>query len=156
MTLLRDTVGAKSPRLKRRETAPYRLDDQVGFVLRKVSQRHTSLFAALIGEEVTPTQWAVLAKLAEKGPLSQNLLGRETAMDAATVKGVVDRLTKRSLLSVAPDDKDQRLLNVSLTPAGRQLTEELTPRARDITSSTLAPLTASEQRALLALLAKLC
>ena len=156
MTMLRDTVGAKSARPKPKETVPYRLDDQVGFVLRKVSQRHTSLFAALIGEDVTPTQWAVLAKLAEKGPLSQNLLGRETAMDAATVKGVVDRLTKRDLLDVAPDVKDQRLLNVSLSQAGRKLTDELTQRAHEITERTLAPLTAAEQRTLLALLSKLC
>lgn len=155
MTMLRDTAGAKSLRPKQSESAPYRLDDQIGFVLRKVSQRHTSLFAALIGEDVTPTQWAVLAKLAEKGPLSQNLLGRETAMDAATVKGVVDRLTKRGLLDVAPDEKDQRLLNVSLSPVGRKLTDELTPRAHEITQSTLAPLTATERRTLLALLSKL-
>lgn len=156
MTMLRDAANTRAARPKRAEPASYRLDDQVGFVLRKVSQRHTSLFAALIGEDVTPTQWAVLAKLAEKGPLSQNLLGRETAMDAATVKGVVDRLTKRGLLDVAPDGKDQRLLNVSLSPMGQKLAETLTARAHEITESTLAPLTSAERRTLLALLSKLC
>ena len=44
--------------------------------------------------EVTTTQFAALAKLAEQGPLSQNQLGRATAMDAATIKGVVGRLVR--------------------------------------------------------------
>jgi DNA-binding MarR family transcriptional regulator len=156
MSMHGETVRTKARRSPEPESRPYRLDDQVGFVLRKVSQRHTSLFAARIGEDVTPMQWAVLAKLAEKGALSQNLLGRETAMDAATVKGVVDRLTKRGLLEVAPDPNDQRLLNVSLTHAGRQLAGELTPRAQSITDETLAPLTIAERRSFLALLSKLC
>lgn len=155
MTMLRDALHNRSRRPKE-PAGPYRLDDQIGFVLRKVSQRHTALFASLIGEDVTPMQWAVLAKLAERGPLSQNLLGRETAMDAATVKGVVDRLTKRGLLQVATDEKDQRLLNVSLSIAGLQLAGELTARAQAITETTLAPLTAAERRSLLALLSKLC
>src|SRR5206468_1789491 len=41
----------------------YRLDDQVGFVLRQAQQRHTALFASLMIEGLTPTQWAALAKL---------------------------------------------------------------------------------------------
>jgi hypothetical protein len=70
----------------------YHLDDQIGYILRRVTQRHLAIFAALI-PEVTTTQFAVLARLAEIGPQSQNHLGRATAMDAATIKGVVDRLT---------------------------------------------------------------
>jgi cobyrinic acid a,c-diamide synthase len=67
---------------------PYVLDDQIGFVLRRVTQRHLAIFSDAI-PEVTTTQFAALAKLAELGPLSQNHLGRVTAMDAATIKGVV-------------------------------------------------------------------
>ena len=154
MTLVRDEAAVKRPRRGTARRA-YRLDEQVGFVLRKVSQRHTGLFANLIGEYITPMQWAVLAKLAERGPLSQNLLGRETAMDAATVKGVVDRLIKRGLLTSAADPDDQRLLVVSLAPAGKSITSRLTPKAHAITEATLAPLEPSERRQLLALLAKL-
>ena len=155
MTLVRDaTVGKRSRRGALRRT--YKLNDQVGFVLRKVSQRHTGLFAGIIGEDITPMQWAVLAKLAERGPLSQNRLGRETAMDAATVKGVVDRLTKRGILSSAADPEDQRLLIVSLTSTGWALVQRLVPKAHAITEATLAPLDAPERRQLISLLAKLC
>ena len=60
---------------------PYRLDDQVGFILRQAMQRHAAVFASGIGCDLTPTQWAALAKLHEAGPPSQNRLGRQTTMD---------------------------------------------------------------------------
>lgn len=134
---------------------PYRLDRQVGFILRRASQRHLSIFSELI-PEVTPTQFAVLAKLVETGALSQNALGRITAMDAATIKGVVDRLVKRGLLTTARDDKDKRRTIVDLSEEGRALYHELEPRARLITEQTLAPLDPREQEAFLAMLARLC
>mgnify|MGYP006166211461 CR=1 FL=1 len=57
----------------------YQLEDQIGFVLRRVTQRHLALFSAAI-PQVTTTQWAVIARLSELGPMSQNHLGREAAM----------------------------------------------------------------------------
>src|SRR6266446_7616463 len=69
----------------------YILDEQIGFILRQVWQRHATIFAREIGINLTPTQWAALAKLNETGPCSQNQLGRLTAMDVATIKGVIDR-----------------------------------------------------------------
>src|SRR5919206_5288864 len=82
--------------------ASYRLDDQVGFLLRRVTQRHVAIFAEHMGEDITPMRWAVLAKLHETGPSSQNRLGRSTAMDGATIKGVVDRLMNRGLIETQP------------------------------------------------------
>src|SRR5947199_283590 len=81
----------------------YILDEQIGFILRQVWQRHATIFAREIGINLTPTQWAALAKLTETGPCSQNLLGRLTAMDVATIKGVIDRLTARGLTETSPD-----------------------------------------------------
>ena len=67
-----------------------------------------------MGEEVTPTRWAVLAKLYQTGPSSQNRLGRLTAMDAATIKGVVDRLIERRLIETRPDPGIDELSGVSV------------------------------------------
>ena len=72
----------------------YHLQDQVGFILRKASQRHIAIFARHI-DDLTPPQFAALAKLAEIGETSQNQLGAQIAMDAATIKGVIDRLKAR-------------------------------------------------------------
>lgn len=133
----------------------YVLDEQIGFILRQVWQRHAMIFARDIGINLTPTQWAALAKLAETGPCSQNQLGRLTAMDVATIKGVIDRLTARGLTETSPDPEDGRRLLVSLTRAGQQLAEKATPSALAISRETLAPLDAKERELLMGLLSRL-
>lgn len=135
---------------------PYRLEEQIGFVLRQVVQRHAAIFAAGMDNEVTATQWAALAKLHERGPMSQNRLGRSIAMDAATVKGVIDRLSARGLTGTRPDPDDRRRRLVALTPAGEALVRRLVPRAFAITEDTLAPLDPAAREALAALIARLC
>jgi len=133
----------------------YVLDEQVGFILRQVWQRHAAIFARGNGADLTPTQWAALSKLSETGPCSQNQLGRLTAMDVATIKGVIDRLTVRGLTETGPDPVDGRRLLVSLSRAGQQLVDKVVPNALAITKETLAPLDATERETLVALLRKM-
>jgi DNA-binding MarR family transcriptional regulator len=149
------STKTKRPAEAARAGDTYVLDRQVGFLLRLAQQRHTTIFAALMREDLTPTQWAALAKLKEIGPSSQNLLGRLTAMDAATVKGVVDRMTKRGFTRTRPDPADGRRLLVTLTAQGAAVYERVQPIAMRITQDTLAPLDERERAELMALLAKL-
>lgn len=137
------------------EPARYVLDAQVGFLLRVAMQRHTSIFTARMVESLTQTQFAALAKLYEVGPCSQNYLGRLIFLDAATIKGVVDRLSLRGFLTALNDPNDRRRRALDLTERGRQVTEEAMKVAAGITAATLAPLTADEQRTMLGLLRKL-
>lgn len=138
------------------EAAPepsYSLDDQIGFLLRKAHQRHVAIFASRI--DLTPPQFAALARLHQVGPTSQNQLGMLIAMDAATVKGVIDRLGARGLVELKRHEEDRRRLMVSLTPEGRAAVERLLPVAREITQETLSPLSERDAAALLKLLARI-
>jgi MarR family transcriptional regulator, lower aerobic nicotinate degradation pathway regulator len=141
-----------SVELKGEAALGYVLEENVGFILRQVTQRHVAIFTELMSDDLTPTQFSALVKLYEHGPFSQNRLGRLTAMDAPTIKGVIDRLTRRGLTATSPDPDDTRLLIVSLTGSGRELAERAIPRARRITEATLAPLSAPQQAQLLSLL----
>lgn len=132
----------------------YALDEQVGHLLRRVNQRHLSIFAREI-PQLTPPQFAVLARLAERGSLSQNELGRAVALDGATVKGVVGRLARQDLVGTAADPGDKRRLIVSLTPAGSALFRQLVPAGFAATRATLDPLTETEQVLLIDLLRRL-
>ena len=132
----------------------YVLDRQVGFLLRRANQRHLALFAAAI-PDLTPTQFAALARLCEMGQISQNALGRATSMDAATIKGVVDRLRRRGLVVSTPDPEDQRRVQLAPSAAGRAAFEGLAERAERISRDSLAPLSSQERRAFLALLSRL-
>lgn len=133
----------------------YRLEDQVGFLLRKANQRHRALFSRLIRPRLAPTQFAALATLHRHGPLSQNRLGRIAAMDSATIFGVVSRLLDRGLVATERDAQDARLSIVSLTPEGERLIAALLPMARRVTAETLAPLDAGERRLLSQLLERI-
>lgn len=134
----------------------YVLEQQIGFVLRCVHQRATEIFnAAMSRHGVTPTQFAVLAKLDDQGSVSQNLLGRLTAMDPATTSGVVGRLIARGLVSQSPDAQDARLVLLTLTPEGRAAVAAMKVDAQEVSRRTLAPLTAGEAASLLKALDKL-
>ena len=133
----------------------YVLDLQIGFVLRRAWQRHAAIFAERMECDLTPTQFAVMAKLFEIGECSQNRLGRAVAIDAATVKGVVDRLVKRDYLQSRSDPDDGRRLLVSLTVEGRTIAERAIPCAKDITERTLEPLGEEGRKVLFDLLSKL-
>lgn len=132
----------------------YQLQGQIGFILRKAHQRHLAIFASHIGD-LTPPQFAALAKLRDVGETSQNQLGGLIAMDAATVKGVIDRLAARGLVQLAKHEVDKRRLMVRLTGEGRQMIDQLVPLARTITTETLSPLSAKDAATLVMLLSKI-
>lgn len=136
------------------QEAGYRLQEQIGFVLRRAHQRHVAIFTGTIGD-MTPPQFAALAKLADVGETSQNQLGSMIAMDAATIKGVIDRLKARGLVDITRHEIDRRRLMVSLTAAGREALDRLVPLAEEITTETLQPLSQKEAATLLRLLARI-
>ncbi len=133
----------------------YVLHDQIGFFLRQANQRHVSIFASLINDKLTTTQWAALTKLKEIQPCSQNQLGRETAMDVATIKGVIDRLVKRGFVNTLRDQTDARRLVLSLTKEGLDAIARNVDIALNVTEQTLAPLSAGERLMMIELLKKI-
>ena len=140
----------------KRDQAPatdYRLEAQVGFVLRKVHQRASEIFARVMAEfEVTPQQFSTLVKLDDVCESTQNRLGRLVAMDPATTLGVVDRLRKRGLIQVRPDPAHQRRLLIGLTTEGRAEAKRMRDRAHQVSEVTLAPLTPGQRESLMHLL----
>ncbi|GGB15730.1 MarR family winged helix-turn-helix transcriptional regulator [Allosediminivita pacifica] len=133
----------------------YVLDDQIGFLLRRAYQRNSTLFLSMVPGNLTTTQFSVMNRLAEDGPMSQNHLGRSVAMDGATTKGVVDRLIARGLLQTRRDPQDRRRHLVSLTPEGVAVIDEAVEAAIRVTEETLAPLREKERETLLKLLTKI-
>ena len=105
--------------------------------------------------DVTPTQFAVLARLRDTGPVSQNQLGRRVGMDAATTKGVIDRLRTKGFVRSFKSQTDMRRHEIALTDAGRTFADTAVGVALEISQATTANLTRREQAQLLALLDKL-
>ena len=134
----------------------YVLERQAGHLLRRAHQRHSAIFQENIGDEqLTPLQFAALVKLRDLGEVSQNQLGRLTAMDAATMQGVIKRLASRDLIDRRPDPDDRRRLILSLSLQGGRLINGLLANGSNITAKTLEPLSSDEQKIFIQLLTKL-
>ncbi len=105
--------------------------------------------------DLTPPQFATLARLYECGTVSQNLLGRLVTMEPANIRDVVQRLRRRGFVITERDRADTRLINISLTKRGRTFTRKLLPVEMACTSRTLTPLNMRERKVLYRLLRRL-
>ncbi|WP_281262253.1 MarR family winged helix-turn-helix transcriptional regulator [Acuticoccus kandeliae] len=134
----------------------YEFAEQAGHLLRKAYQRHTAIFQKLAPDpQITSVQLCVLCALAEQGPASLTTLGRATAIDPATMRGVVERLRERGFVALSPDQADRRKVLVSLTEEGAGCVSRSVSNAGEITRLTLQGLSVAEQVALTYLLKKI-
>ena len=134
----------------------YRLEMQIGHILRRAHQRASAIFKShFSAHELTPTQFAALVKIADAREVSQNLLGRLTAMDPATMKGVIGRLHGRALIASNHDAKDRRRTLWRLTSAGERLLGVAIEAGLATSERTLAPLNPQERKTLRKLLSRL-
>lgn len=134
----------------------YDLDRHPAHIVRRVHQRATLCFQQMMaGENLSPTQFAALATVLRHGELSQNHLGRLTAMDPSTISLVVRKLLNQGLIERGPSKTDQRLAIITLTSAGRRYTLDRLERSIKVGRLLLAPLSAGEQATLLRLLQRI-
>lgn len=134
----------------------YVVSEQIGHLLRKAYQRHLFIFGQTIDDpQLTAVQFAVLSASRKLGPSSMSDLGKATAIDAATVRGIIERLRVRELIELQTNPDDRRKITVQLTRAGECLVEQVTPTALRISELTMSDLNDAERVAVLYLLRKL-
>ncbi len=141
--------GESMPAATSPDLNDYRLDDQIGPLLRRAYQRAcANLSARLDGYGLTPIQYSTLVRLREYGPVSQNRLGRLLEIKSGNMHGVVRRLQERELVETSqdPDHRGRVLLKLSRT--GLQLVKSGIPLSCQATADTLAPLSTSERKQL--------
>jgi len=135
---------------------PYAFSEQVGHLLRKAYQRHMAIFQQNVGDsQLTAVQFVTLCAVRDRGPSSLTELVKATAVDQATIRGIVERLKARDLITLEPDPEDRRKVIVTLSDAGRQRIEETVPNAARISELTMSKLNPAERVAILFLLRKL-
>ncbi|MBN3792747.1 MarR family winged helix-turn-helix transcriptional regulator [Burkholderia sp. Ac-20353] len=134
----------------------YDFHDQIGHLLRRAYQRHAAIFQEAIPDsDLTAAQFVTLCAVKEQQACSLNDIVKATAIDQATIRGVVDRLKARALLEVLPDPSDGRKLLVRATATGLALIERTVPFARQVTERTYGALNPGERVALQFLLRKM-
>ncbi len=129
---------------------------RVGFFLRKIHQKNQGIWQQHCPDpSLSSVQASALSVLHYQGSLSLSELGAAAAIDLSTVRGVIDRLRKRKLVSLRADKSDGRKVIVKLEPAGEALIAELIPVMRKIADATLEPLNPAERLAFEFLIEKL-
>lgn len=131
------------------ETDEYNVFEQIGHLLRRAYQRHLAIFQENIPESrITSVQFVTLCALQDLGPASQTELIKATAIDQATIRGIIDRLRKRGLVKLGKDGSDRRKVIITLTDTGIGIVRDAIPQARLVSNLTMGDLNAAEQLAL--------
>ena len=137
-------------------THGYRFTDQVGHLLRRAYQRHVAIFQETVPDaQLTAAQFVVLCAVRDRGRCQVNEIVDATAIDEASVRGIVERLKWRQLVTATHEPGDARRMEVALTPAGSSLVEQTVPIAEQITELTFGDLDPVERATLVALLRKI-
>jgi DNA-binding MarR family transcriptional regulator len=148
---------AKSP-LARADSAEQGFDftEQVGHLLRRAYQRHVAIFQQTIPDsQLTAAQFIVLCAVRDRGSCSLSEIVKATAVDQATVRGIIERLKSKKLILVSHDPDDRRKTVVSLTGAGQTLLDKTVPFVQQISEQTYGNLNPAERVALVYLLRKM-
>lgn len=130
------------------------LSTHPGHLARRLQQAHSLLWGAMVSEETTSPQFAVLNVLVDKPDIDQRTLSEEVHLDRSTVADVVARLGRRGLLERVRDPRDGRRNVLKLTGDGVRLHRKLVTRTARMNRVFLAPLEPGEQQTLLRLIAR--
>jgi MarR family transcriptional regulator, lower aerobic nicotinate degradation pathway regulator len=118
-----------------------RLFSRPGFLIRRLHQVHTGLFADETAQfDVTAVQYSLLTALAEHGEMDQNTLALEIGLERTSVAEVLPRLEARGLLARQQSPSDGRVKLVKLTRLGGGIVKRMdaaVQRAHDRTIEVL-------------------
>ena len=91
-----------------------------GFLIRRLHQIHSSLFAeATRAFDVTPVQYSLLTALSDHGEMDQNTLAMEIGLERSTVAEVLPRLEARELIVRRQSAEDRQVQAGEAEPQGR-------------------------------------
>jgi DNA-binding MarR family transcriptional regulator len=117
--------------------------------LRRIMRAMDMHSRALAGSHgLTGPQMLCLREIATRGSLTTGSLALAVALSPATLTGILDRLEVRGLVSRERRPEDKRRVLVSLTPIGRQMSQELPSPLQDRFSERMTELSADDQAAI--------
>ena len=138
-----------------REHRALGLEDALAFRIHRTNRllrTHLGRFLGAHEPGLSPEQWFVLARIAERAPVRQIDLAEPVLADPPNVSRLVDALVARGDVRRSPDPADRRSWSVSLTDAGRTRMERLSAAVLEERDRVFAGFSAAELSALAAAL----
>jgi DNA-binding MarR family transcriptional regulator len=128
---------------------PYRLNVCANLVSRALSRVYSGRY------KIGVPEWRVLVTLGEFGMMTAKAIGRHSYMHKTKVSRAVALLERRKLVMRRANHADLREAFLSLTPAGREIYDDLTPMALDFARQLIETVDAADRAALDRALTKL-
>lgn len=123
-----------------------------GHLIRRAQQVHTSAWAAIVGEELTSSQFAVLNVLHDRPGIDQTTLSQLASLDTSTCQDIVARLKQKELIERVRDSSDGRRWLLRLSEKGSRLRASVVPRVREVGELLLGSMSVEERAAFARLL----
>lgn len=132
------------------------LDSYLPYLLNRAGARIATSFS----EEVRPLgatlqMWRVLAALRERDGRRMGDLSATTSIEVSTLTRLVDSMEAKGLVARRRAADDARVVELSVTAAGRRLTQKIVPIAERYEQVALAGFSATEADRLKAALRRL-
>lgn len=119
--------------MTRRTRRPPPLLDRISFLIHRINAHLLRLTNPKLKDwGIDLTESRLLVALLELGPLTAGDLVRVMALPQSTVSHQVKRLEKRSYVVRRPDEKDSRVIIISLTDAGRRIAGQADEHSRTV------------------------
>ena len=128
----------------------------IGFLIKRsgglMSQLAERRFAA---EDVSFMQWVVLANLDRHDHLTATALSAETCHDMGAMTRIVDDLEQGGLVRRERSERDRRVVEIALTPKGRQSLQAGKRLVVELLNSLVGPFSRQEVETLIGLLQRM-
>ena len=144
-----DHADAAQAPLKLDQFLPYQLNVCANLVSQALSRVYAERY------KIGVPEWRVLVTLGQFGVMTGKAIGAHSHMHKTKVSRAVAQLERRRLISRKVNRADLREAFLSLTPAGREVYDELAPMALEFVRQLLATVEPDERAALDRALAKL-
>ncbi len=129
-------------------------EHRIGFMMKMITDRMSSLFAPLMSSVLTAPQCRVLMYLETcgGGPVSQRDVARHLGISHTTAKGLLQRLEEKGFVRTAHDDADARVKNAYLTAKSAQMKHDMEQTVTELNERLLQGVSEEERQMLSRLL----
>jgi DNA-binding MarR family transcriptional regulator len=128
----------------------------IGFLVKRcgglMSQLAERRFAT---EQISFTQWMVIATLGRYERLTATALSEETCHDMGALTRVVDDLEEEGLVRRERTERDRRVVEIALTPQGRRYLQSGKRLVVELLNFLVGPFSREELETLIALLQRM-
>jgi MarR family transcriptional regulator, organic hydroperoxide resistance regulator len=123
----------------------FRIADWPFYLIARTARRYEmDMEHALRRIDMDVPSWRAMMLLHETSPSSVSEIAEHAVIRLSTMTRVVQRLEKRGFVTIATRPADARVTDVSITPAGGQVVEQVRSVASRIYQSAFRDLSAAE------------